>query len=83
MAMTCISMRAKINAYKLLSGNVEGKSPLVKLYRSNSNKQTFKSPVVITCTAAFRPDSVFYAFVVILTAKKDYFPVQFNCLMVF
>jgi len=28
------------------------------------------------CTAAFRPHSVFYAFMVILTAKKYYFPVQ-------
>jgi hypothetical protein len=31
-------MRAKINAYKILAGNVEGKNPLVKLEAARINK---------------------------------------------
>jgi hypothetical protein len=48
----------KINAYKILAGNIEGKRTLVKLEGARINI-VFEAQFLTTCTAAFRPHSGF------------------------
>jgi hypothetical protein len=66
-------MRDKINAYKILAGNVEGKGLLVKLEAARIN---FLKPSRNYVYRSVSPSQCVYAFVLILTAKKLYFPAQ-------